>query len=358
MISARFQVSFEGFTLDLDLQLPPRGLSVILGESGSGKTTLLRCIAGLQATNESFLKIGDQIWVDSRQNQFRATHQRSIGYVFQQANLFPHLSVAENIDYGRKRLKQSLSNSKLADLIQLLGLSELMSRSANTLSGGEQQRVAIARALAMEPEILLMDEPLAALDWQRKQEILPYLQRLQQNLEIPIIYVTHSLQEMAQLADHVVMLKAGKIQAQGSLSAILQRPDLAMNQQADAFSVWSVRLLDHDSRYALSRVGFDHGELFLPQLAVLPGQDFRLQIYARDVSLTLQQAAHTSILNVLAATIVSITETAPGQCLIHLQISEQSLLAQITRKSQESLNLKVGMSVFAQIKGSSVFNQR
>lgn len=358
MISAQFKVAFEGFNLDLDLQLPQQGLSVILGESGSGKTTFLRCVAGLQASKESFLKIGEQVWVDSRQNQFLATHQRSIGYVFQQANLFPHLSVAENIHYGRKRLKDSLSDSKLADLIELLGISGLMSRPATTLSGGEQQRVAIARALALEPEILLMDEPLAALDWQRKQDILPYLQRLQQSLEIPIIYVTHSLQEMAQLADHVVILQAGKIQAQGSLSEILQRPELAMNQKADAFSVWPVRLLDHDNRYALSRVGFDHGELFLPQLDVLPGQNFRLQIFARDVSLTLQQPINTSILNVLSATIVSIRKTAPGQCLIHLQVSEQSLLAQITRKSQEMLNLKAGMTVFAQIKGSSVFNQR
>ena len=358
MIEARFQVAFDSFSLDLDLKLPQRGLSVILGESGSGKTTLLRCIAGLQASGESFLKIGEQVWVDSKQRQFLAAHHRSIGYVFQQANLFPHLSVAENIYYGRKRLKQRLSDDKLTDLIELLGISGLMSRQVTTLSGGEQQRVAIARALAMEPKILLMDEPLAALDWQRKQDILPYLQRLQQSLEIPVIYVTHSLQEMAQLANHVVILQAGRIHAQGSLSEILQRPELAMNQQADAFSVWPVRLLDHDSSFALSRVGFDTGELFLPQLDVSPGQSFRLQIYARDVSLTLQQPVNTSILNVLAATIVSIRETTPGQCIIHLQVSEQSLLAQITRKSQEMLNLKPGMAVFVQIKGSSVFNQR
>ena len=358
MIEARFQVAFDGFNLDLDLKLPQRGLSVILGESGSGKTTLLRCIAGLQASSESFFKIGEQVWVDSQRDQFLAAHHRSVGYVFQQANLFPHLSVTENIHYGRKRLKRPLSEAKLAYLIELLGISSLMYRQVTTLSGGEQQRVAIARALAVEPEILLMDEPLAALDWQRKQDILPYLQSLQQSLEIPVIYVTHSLQEMAQLADYVVILQAGRVQAQGSLSEILQRPELAMNQQADAFSVWPVHLLDHDRAFALSRIGFDSGELFLPQLDVLPDQSFRLQIYARDVSLTLQQPVNTSILNVLEATIMSIHEIAPGQCLIHLQVSEQSLLAQITRKSQKMLNLKPGMAVFAQIKGSSVFNQR
>lgn len=358
MIEAKYSLGFEGFNLNVELQLPPRGLSVILGESGSGKTTLLRCIAGLQPAQTSFLKIGEQIWDDSQQNQFLAPHQRSIGYVFQQANLFPHLSVAQNIDYGRKRLRQRGSDSKLNDLIELLGISSLLSRPATTLSGGEQQRVAIARALALEPEILLMDEPLAALDWRRKQDILPYLQRLQQSLEIPILYVTHSLQEMAQLADSVVILQAGKIQAQGSLSEILQKPELALNQQADAFSVWPVRLLDHDSEYALSRVGFEHGELFLPQLDIQSGQRFRLQIYARDVSLSLQQPVNTSILNILSASIVSMRETSPGQCLLHLQISEQSLLAQITRKSCEILGLKNGMQVFAQIKGCSVFKQR
>lgn len=358
MIDATFRVAFADFDLDLSVSLPSRGVTVILGESGSGKTTLLRCIAGLQNTNSGYLNLNGEIWVDSQHALFHAAHQRSIGYVFQQANLFPHLTVADNIQFGRKRIKKALSEAKLQKLITILGIDGLMSRPASSLSGGEQQRVAIARALALEPAVLLMDEPLAALDWQRKQEILPYLQNLQQALEIPVIYVTHSLQEMAQLADYVVILQAGRVLAQGSLEVILQNANLAMNQQGDAFSVWPMRLLDHDPNFALSRASFAGGELFLPQLDFPVGQNFRLQIFARDVSITLEKATATSIVNILPARILNIQAISLGQCLVQLQTGDQTLMAHITRKSQEQLNLQAGMEVFAQIKGSSVVNQR
>ena len=208
LISAKFDIDYGSFRLNVDLNLPGTGITVLFGPSGSGKTTLLRCIAGLQRASHGFLAINGDVWQNSDRGIFVPTHKRPLGYVFQEANLFPHLSVKGNLQFGLKRIA-SPSATDLQHILELLGIDHLLDRTPDRLSGGERQRIAIARALALNPKILLMDEPLAALDFKRKQEILPFLGRLHQELNIPVIYVTHSQQEVAQLADHIVIIEEG-----------------------------------------------------------------------------------------------------------------------------------------------------
>ena len=203
-IRARIDLSFDGFTLDVDLSLPGRGVTAFFGPSGSGKTTLLRCVAGLQSTQRGFISVNGETWQDEQ--TFVPVHQRPLGYVFQEASLFGHLSVRKNLEYGLHRVPTDKRRVALQDVVDLLGIGPLLRRSCESLSGGERQRVAIARALAVSPRLLLMDEPLASLDGARKQEILPYLERLHDNLDIPVLYVSHSPDEVARLADHVVLL--------------------------------------------------------------------------------------------------------------------------------------------------------
>ncbi len=355
MIEARFRLAYgDAFQLDVDLALPASGVTVLFGASGSGKTSLLRCIAGLQSADAGKLIVNGQCWQDSESAVFLPPHQRPIGYVFQQANLFPHLTVADNIQFGCKRLPPPQQPADLAALIELLGIGALLQRRPAHLSGGEQQRVAIARALALNPQLLLLDEPLAALDFKRKQELLPYLQRLQQRLQIPMIYITHSLTEMAQLADHLVVMEHGKVQAVGDLLSILSRVDLPMAQQRDASVVWQVEIAEHDVDDQLTRVRFAGGELWLPLIAASPGTPLRVQIYARDVSVSLERAQSSSILNILPAVIDDIQVAGAGQTLVRLKVASYQLLAHITQKSSRLLQLKAGASVYVQIKGTSV----
>jgi molybdate transport system ATP-binding protein len=220
-ITARFQLNYDRFKLDVDLTIPSSGITVLFGHSGSGKTTLLRCIAGLQQAPYGFLRVNGNVWQDSERNIFLPTYKRSLGYVFQEANLFPHLTVAANLQFGLKRIGQSSGAVKLQEIVELLGIKQLLERLPTSLSGGERQRVAIARALVLNPEILLMDEPLVSLDFKRKQEILPYLSQLHQQTHIPILYVTHSQQEVTHLANYVVVMEEGHVLASGTLAETL-----------------------------------------------------------------------------------------------------------------------------------------
>ena len=356
VIKASFKLNYGDFKLDVDLTLPCTGISVLFGHSGSGKTTLLRCIAGLEQAPQGYLEINGHIWQDSQRKVFIPTYKRPLGYVFQEANLFSHLTVLDNLQYGLKRVKNNLGLIKLNQTIELLGISHLLTRMPSNLSGGERQRVAIARALALNPEILLMDEPLASLDFKRKQEILPYLIRLHQQLDIPIIYVTHSQQEVAQLADTLVILEDGNILASGPLSETQSRLDLPLAQDREAATVWQVTVAEHESDYHLTRVTFDRGSLTITAVDAKIGTELRVQIYARDVSITLAEPHATSILNVLPAVINQLTVGRESQAVVQLQLGQQLLLAHITRKSLLLLGLKIGMSVFVQIKGTSILN--
>jgi molybdate transport system ATP-binding protein len=355
-ILARFQLDYGEFKLDVDLQLPGTGITVLFGHSGSGKTTLLRCIAGLQRAPQGFLEINGTVWQDSEQGLFLPTHKRSLGYVFQEANLFPHLTVRDNLNYGLKRIKQNSGTVNLEQAIDLLGIGHLMERMPERLSGGERQRVAIARALALNPDILLMDEPLASLDVKRKQEILPFLSRLHQQLDIPVLYVTHSQQEVAQLADTLVILEDGLALASGPLSETQSRLDVPLAQDREAAIVWQTTVAEHEADYHLTRVDFAGGSLSLAAVDATIGTQLRVQIYARDVSIALEAPTATSILNVLPATIVGIADGRNSQSVIKVQVGDQALLAHITRKSALMLGLQIGMAVYVQIKGTSLLN--
>ncbi len=356
-IIARFQLDYGSFKLDADLSLPGSGISVLFGDSGSGKTTLLRCMAGLERPQHGFFGINGKIWQDSDKNLFVPAHQRCLGYVFQEANLFPHLSVNGNLQFGLKRIATQQSNGTiLNEVVELLGIGNLLDRKPDRLSGGERQRVAIARALVLNPAILLMDEPLASLDLKRKQEVLPYLLKLQQEFAIPIVYVTHSRQEVMQLADYLVILENGHVQADGVLTDMLGRLDLPLAQDKDAASVWQGTISGHDNEFQLSNVEFNGVSLSLPNIDAGYGTRLRVQIHARDVSLSLEAPSQTSILNVLPATITGLADDQSGHTIVRLTCGQETLLAHITRKSSQLLGLRADLPVFAQIKGTSLLH--
>ena len=353
-IQARFRLAYGQFDLHVNLNLPADGVTVLFGQSGSGKTTLLRCIAGLERAPQGFLKIGETLWQDSENDFFLPTHRRNLAYVFQEANLFPHLTVRGNLDYAVRRLRGTDRVYSLDQAIELLAIAPLLERLPARLSGGERQRVAIARALAASPDVLLMDEPLASLDEQRKQDILPYLTGLHQNLQIPILYVTHSLPEVNQLADHLLVMAAGKAVVCGPLAETLTRLDGPLALDRQAASVWQGKLISHEAEYHLSHAEFAGGSLSLPYLELPVDSPVRIRIFARDVSITLQPPEASSILNILPAQIREISGMGQGQTVVKLAVGDEILLAHITEKSAMLLNLQPGMAVYAQIKGTSI----
>ncbi|MFY9327148.1 MAG: molybdenum ABC transporter ATP-binding protein [Georgfuchsia sp.] len=350
-IDARFRKAYPGFVLNVDLQLPARGVTAFFGPSGSGKTTLLRCIAGLDHSTEGYLYVKGETWQDAK--IFLPPHQRPIGYVFQESNLFPHLNVAGNLDFGARRTKGNARGR--SDIIELLGIAQLLNRNVQDLSGGERQRVAIARALLAAPQLLLMDEPLAALDRERKREILPYLERLHDELDIPILYVSHAIDEVSRLADHLVLLEQGRAIANGPLGEIATQLDLPLAQDNDASVMIEATVGAHDRDYHLTRLDFPGGCVHAglhPGPHELPlAHRARISIQARDVSIALTPVEDSSILNRLPAVIKAFADTRhPAHLLVRLDVGGTPLLARITRRSFDQLGLCEGQHVWAQIK--------
>jgi len=352
-IVARFNRAFSNFALEVDLELPGRGVSALFGHSGSGKTTLLRCIAGLERAPGGYLEVNGAVWQDDSRALFKPTHQRPLGYVFQEASLFPHLTVRRNLEYGMQRVPHAERRVALEQAIELLGISHLLERKPDLLSGGERQRVGIARALATSPRLLLMDEPLAALDLKRKREILPYLERLHDELDIPLLYVTHSPEEVAQLADHLVLLEQGRVRAAGPLTELMTRLDLPLAHEEEASAVIDAVVAEHDAHYHLTTLEFDGGRMTVGRSSQPLGARVRLRIHARDVSLSLQRHDDSSILNILPAQVMAIENAGVAQVLVKLCLGSGGctpLLARITRKSADALALAVGMPLYVQIK--------
>ncbi len=346
-IQACFQLNWPGFTLDVDLELPGHGVTALFGHSGSGKTTLLRCIAGLERAAHGRLQVDGEVWQDAQ--RWLPVHQRPIGYVFQEASLFAHLTVMGNLSYGMKRSAQA-QQARLDQAIELLGISHLLTRKPDHLSGGERQRVGIARALAVCPRLLLMDEPLAALDLKRKQEILPYLERLHDELDIPLLYVSHSPDEVARLADYLVAMEAGRALACGPLADTLARLDLPIRLGEDAGAILDATIGAVDARWHLARVDFAGGSLWARNPGLSLGRKVRVRVLARDVSLA-EQPGNSSIQNVLRGQVDAIgDDDHPGVALARVRVGSTVLLARLTRRAAHELAVSAGKELWVQVK--------
>lgn len=352
MIEAHLRLARGAFTLDVSLALPERGVSALFGPSGCGKTTLLRALAGLERA-EGRVAMGGEVWQDDASSVFMPAHRRDLGYVIQEAALFPHLDVQRNLDYGRRRLPPDRQVIALDPIVELLGISHLMQRHTGSLSGGERQRVAIARALASSPRLLLMDEPLAALDAQRKAEVLPYLHRLHESLAIPIVYVSHAIDEVAQLANHLVLLDQGRVVSAGPLAEMLARLDLPTARGESAGVVLDAVVVERDAHWQLVRLAVAAGEasLWARDQGLPLGQAVRVRVLARDVSLARAPQTGTSIGNQLRGTIEAVADDDhPALALVRVRVGGAPVVARLTRRSADALQLAPGLEVWAQVK--------
>jgi molybdate transport system ATP-binding protein len=348
MIEARFRARLGAFRLDVDLQCPSSGITSLFGPSGCGKTSVLRAIAGLDRHSGAYVKIGESVWQDEQ--FFLPPHRRPLGYVFQEPSLFEHLDVRRNLEYGIKRVDKDHRRVALDNAIELLEIGGLLKRKPDKLSGGERQRVAIARALALSPRLLLMDEPLAAVDVERKQEIIPYIESLHRELKIPVIHVSHLPEEVARLADHLVLLESGKVSASGEVHELFTRLDLPLARGAEAAAITEAVVAAHDREYRLTYLDFGGGRIAMASVDLPTGTAVRLRLAARDVSLTLERQSGTSILNIFPAVVDDISPANRAQVTVRLNTGQVPILASITRKSASELGLHQGKKVFAQIK--------
>jgi molybdate transport system ATP-binding protein len=345
------QLSRAGFALDVQMQLPAHGISVLFGASGSGKTTVLRCVAGLEPQVQGHLQLGDELWLSTAQGIDIPTHRRAVGYVFQEASLFEHLNVRRNIEFGLKRVKHSTAREVMEASVELLGIGHLLDRDTAALSGGERQRVAIARALAAQPRLLLLDEPLAALDPARKQEVLPWLERLRDELRIPMLYVTHSVDELIRLGDHLVVLDQGRVQASGAVATTFTQLNARVLDSQDVGVLIDGVVTQRDPMCHLAQVAFSGGCLWIRDSGLAQGTDVRLRILARDVSLTTSESGQTSIQNHLSGVIEGVSPDAhPSQVLVQVRVGAVTILARITGRAWHQLALAVGQTVGVQVK--------
>lgn len=350
---ANFEVRFPGFHLQAQLDVPGDGVTVLFGPSGSGKTTLLRCLAGLERSATGTLKFGDTVWQDEARGIFVPVHERPIGLVFQEPRLFSHLSVRSNLLYGYKRIPARERRIVLDEVVDVLDIAHLLDRRPRFLSGGESQRVAIGRALLTSPKLLLMDEPLASLDLQRKRELLPYIRRLQSKWEIPIIYVSHSLGEVLQLVDTMAVLKQGKIVAQGPVDNVFSQLELRHHIDSSAVgAILDTKVAAHEPEFGLTRLQFMNHQLHVPQQSAEVGQPIRLHIHSNDVSIgTSAPNNQTSVLNILEARVMEVGDLDSKSYSVDIKLDVgQPILATITRKSLARLNIAVGQKVYAHIK--------
>jgi molybdate transport system ATP-binding protein len=401
-ITGHFQLQRKSFLLDVEFSIPDNGITVVFGRSGAGKSSLLRCIAGLEKPQQGKLMVKEHCWQDADAHYFRPVWKRAVGYVFQEGYLFPHLSVKQNLLYGYTRARKNkraltgggvdpvvkprddnartmpsreqrmssrglttgsrestnTSDISYEEVVEYLSLENLLKREVTDLSGGEKQRIAIARAFLTAPDVLLMDEPVSALDEESKQDVFTCLKRLREKTSIPVIYVTHSWREMLQLADTIVFMQQGKITAAGEATTLLTQLDLPLSHSDQASAVFDATVTKHDQPFGLTHLSFSGGTILVPFQDVAIKTRHRISIRARDVSITLKKPEQTTILNVFPATITEIDTTSRqshhGQCLVKLDLHGTQLLARITRQSKERLNLVPAMSVYVQVKSAAL----
>lgn len=351
-ITARLSGTFGNFTLDVDFTAPSKGVTGLLGPSGSGKTSLLRCIAGLEHAKGLF-SVGDEVWQDEK--LFTPTHRRTVGYVFQESSLFDHLTVRENLLYGHKRTPLEMRKHSFDKTVEMMGLERLLTRGPARLSGGERQRVAIARALMSNPRLLLMDEPLSSLDHDSKEDLLPFLSVIHKELNIPMFYVSHSTDEVARLADYLILLQGGRVVASGSIYDVMTGLDYPLALSSDAEAIIETRLAGHDDKYYLSYLDFAGGRFSVSRTTAKPGSPVRVRVAASHVSLALQAPVNTSILNIFPAEVEEVSiASGMSQIVVRLNVNGSIMLARITRKSADQLAIKPGQRLFVQVKSVSL----
>ncbi|MBD1559061.1 molybdenum ABC transporter ATP-binding protein ModC [Vibrio sp. S9_S30] len=357
MIRIKVKQQLGPLNLDVDLSLPSKGITAVFGRSGAGKTSLINTVAGLSVPDDGRIEVNGNTLFCRASNQNVPIEKRQIGYVFQEARLFPHYSVKGNLMYG----VDERDDSYFQTICELLQLHSLLSRKPVDLSGGEKQRVAIGRALLSKPSLLIMDEPLASLDLPRKREVMPFLERLANDVDVPILYVSHSLNEIIRLADYMIILDQGKLEAAGSLESVwdsqAMRPWQSFSEQSTLFDA----LVDsHHTKYALTRLKLsDKTRLWVQKIDADISTSVRVQVRANDVSLCLSEPHDTSIRNVIPATIVEMKTHSPSpdkqSVAIKLKLSDQcSLWCNVTQWAVDDLNLNIGKRLYAQIKGVSV----
>lgn len=340
-----------GFTLDVAFAAERVGVTALFGASGSGKTATVRMIAGMGRPDRGHIRVDGVTFVDRAAGIELPPERRRVGYVFQDAKLFPHLSVRRNLEYGLRRAPAAERRIDFAEVVGLLGLDGLLERRPHALSGGERQRVALGRALLAQPRILLLDEPLAALDAPRKAEILPFVERLRDELRLPMLYVSHSLDEVVRLADHLVVLDGGRVLAAGPLVPTMSRPELRGIVGAHDFgAVLEAAVVVHDDRYGLTVLETPGGHLRVPRLDAPPGRRVRVRIRALDAAVALEPPLRSSVVNILTGTIKEVTAQTGADATARVDLGGAELVAAITRLSAERLALAPGLSVYVLIK--------
>jgi len=354
MLEVDVTLTQGGFRLDavFAAQAP---IVALFGRSGAGKSTLVNAIAGLVTPDRGRIAVEGRTLFDARSGIDLAPEDRRVGYVFQDALLFPHLTVRANLAYGERLTPPHERYVDRARVIELLDLQRLLDRRPSGLSGGERQRAAIGRALLASPRLLLMDEPLASLDAARKAEILAYVELLRDELRLPIVYVSHSLEEVTRLADHVVVIGEGRVLAEGALAAVMARPDMAMLAgRFEAGTVIEARVARVDEAHGLTTLAFDGGELVVPNLDALPGEPVRARVRARDVSIALTRPEGISIQNILEAKVTALASEYGAIVDVEMSVGGAMLLARVTRKAVAELGLRPGLGVHALVKAVAI----
>ena len=350
MLEVDVEHRLGAFELDVHFR-SGRGLTALFGRSGAGKTLIVNAIAGLIRPKRGRIAVDGVVLLDTEHGICAPTHRRRVGYVFQEGRLFPHLTVRQNLLFGRWFALSSRASTHLDDVVELLGIEPLLDRRPGRLSGGEKQRVAIGRALLAQPRLLLMDEPLASLDARRKDEILPYLERLRDQASVPIVYVSHSIAEVTRLATTVVLISDGWVRAVGPVQEIMGRADLyPLVGQFEAGAVLAARIAGHDPRWRLTELSGSFGRLVIPRLDAPVGTALRLRIRARDVILAVLPPTGISALNVLSGRVEELVPIEEGALEVQLRVGNERLLARVTRRSGEALGLAAGREVFAVLK--------
>lgn len=355
MLDIAIQKRLGDFTVDVAFSAPMPGVTALLGRSGAGKTSIVRSLAGLVRPDRGHIRIGETVLFDSEKGIDVPAEHRRVGYVFQDSRLFPHLKVEDNLRYGWHRVPTGDRPIKFDTVVSLLGIGALLDRRPHTLSGGEKQRVAIGRALLSQPRLLLMDEPLASLDGERKAEVLPYLERLRDEKSLAVVYVSHAHEEVERLARTLVVIEQGRVAASGPIEDLTSRLDVrGVSDRADAVSVIDTVVIGHNDSRRLTHLGFDGGELVVGRFEAAPGASVRVLIPVREVILATQKPDGISVQNVLPGTVEGVNLGSQGNALVQVRVGGVRLLARVTQDTVDRLQLTPGKTVFALVKAAGI----